>query len=655
MKWFQHRIGLLTFIALVCSVSVLAAQENTPITAAGSGIVTPVFEALAAASTSPVTLETTVTGTSGGFERLCSGLVDVTVANRTITANENNACTTNNVQYVEQLIAHNVLAFVASPDATYNQCLSNADLNLIFPPSAEGQTTDWAQVGTGNASLPLSVVVPAANTSTFTVLDNFIQGDGIRADATSVENDEAVIAAVAGEPGAVGVVSLNAAMEAGDAVKILQLNSNEVVGCTSPSAENIEARSYTAAESYYAYANQVSLDKTELKDLFLFINSDQAAPVIQEHGLSAPSAGVTATNLASLEGTGEAAPFSSDSTSFQIPFDVSGTVAVAGSASGRDYLSSLTSQFQSIYSTVTVDLKTEGQPEGVRRLCNGEIDIVVVEQPLTDEQIQNCEANNISTLPISLGSQAVVLVANGNSPYLACLTTDQLSTIWSASSGGSITTWNQVDSSFPEQAMTLFQPNAGDPTSDLLLIRVTGIDTPNRQDTEFHDDPLYRAAATANVDGALTYMSWPEYQQVLANNQERIQLVGVDSGDGCVSPSVETIRDGSYPLVRPIQLLVKEASLAKPEVQSVLWYLASDENFPLLEGAGLTGVSFGDLPGLRQTLERAFLQAQQVVETTPEPGAEATAEATAEASEEMTAEATAEATSEATAEATPAS
>jgi phosphate transport system substrate-binding protein len=192
-----------------------------------------------------------------------------------------------------------------------------------------------------------------------------------------------------------------------------------------------------------------------------------------------------------------------------------------------------------------------------------------------------------------------------------------------------VTNWNQVDSSFPDQAMTLFAPNAGDSNTDLMMIKVAQTDFPARDDTQLNDDPLYRAAATANVEGGLTFMGWADYQKVLANNQERIQLVGVNGGSGCVLPSAETIGDGTYPITRSARLLVNTKSLTKVPVQSFLWYLAEDDNYAQLENAGFIGVNFGDFPALRETLQKAYLDAQIAqAEATPEATAEGTAEAT---------------------------
>src|SRR5690606_38833437 len=62
-----------------------------------------------------------------------------------------------------------------------------------------------------------------------------------------------------------------------------------------------------------------------------------------------------------------------------------------------------------------------------------------------------------------------------------------------------------------------------------------------------------------------------------AENASRLKVVGVDSGSGCVTPSAQTIVDGSYmPLSRPLLIYVNRASLERPEVREfVAFYLAT--------------------------------------------------------------------------------
>jgi phosphate transport system substrate-binding protein len=627
MSIIPRQVGLIFLFPLLLLSTFVTAQDNDAINVVGSGIVAPLFEALKTASAISANTVSEVTGTRTGFERFCQGQADITNSNRSVSADENLKCASNNIDYTELLIAHNIIAFVAPVNSAYGQCLTATELNSIFAPSA--QSTNWNQVNPAYGDTNLTAIAPNSSSPVFDVLNNLIEGDGVRTDVTAQSTDADTINTISATPGSIGVISYITAPSAGDSVKIIQLNTNETIGCQSPSAENVEQRLYQAANPLFVYVNRASLNKPGLKDLLAYMIGQEAAPIIQELGLTPPSAATSETSKNALDGTGNTRPFSEATSSFQIPPDVTGQVKIAGAASARDYITSLTSAITAQYASLATDVKLAGQTAGIRRMCNGEIDMAVINSPLTDEQTQNCQANNITTLTIDLGKQVVVLVANAAGSHLACLTPEQIKNIWSASSAKSITNWNQVDPSFPDQKMTLFAPTEGDNMTDMLLTVVAGQTNPGRADIELNSDPLYRAAATANVNGALTFMSWSDYQKVVSNNQQRIQLVGVNAGKGCVVPGPESINDASYSLVRDARLVVKTSALNTIPVQSFLWFMSSDINYNLLEQAGFTGVGFGSLPALRQTLQKAFLDAAKVAaEATPEPTTEVTPEAT---------------------------
>lgn len=652
MKLPQRGVGIFVLLALLLIPAVLSAQDNTAVTVVGSGTVMPLLEALVTASDTTLNAATTVTGTNAGLEQFCQGQADIAAANRTMTADENTACASSNVTYAELLLAHQIAAFVVNPTVEYTQCLTTANLNAIFAPSAQGQTTSWNQVDVNFPNTPLIAVVPSEGTSTFAALDKVVGGDRVRADADIQDSDDSIVSTVSETEGAIGVVSLAAAQAAGDAVKILQLNTNDVTGCTDPSAENAENRLYDAATDLLLYVNRASLEKPGLQDVLNSVVSDVSAAVIEEQGFTAPTTQAYETNRGVLEGTQEQR-FSRGTDQFQIPVDLVGSLNIAGSASGKELVDQLIAALNAVYPGVTTTYDAQGDPAGIRRFCNGEVELIVTTAELTEEQVQNCQANNITPLPIQVGHRATVMVGNGDSPYLACLTNEQVVSVWSAASASSIATWNQVSDEFTETPVTLFAPQTGNIFSDLLLL-AAGTNDPIRDDAHVNADPLYRAAAAANVEGGLALMSWQEYQSVLENNQTNIQLVSVDGGSGCVAPSEQTIGDGKYPLTDTLWLIASESALTRPEVQSFLWFTFEDQNFPLFESSGLIGLGFGDLPDVRDTLLEAFERAAAVPEATPEatsaPGAEATAEATSVVSETTpeaapTAEVTPEATS----------
>jgi phosphate transport system substrate-binding protein len=655
MTFLQRRAGMMLLLLALMAAPLLA-QDNNTINVAGSGIVAPAFQAVADASGSGAALNVTVNGSNAGLTALCGNAADVALANRPLTTAEEQQCLGSGVNFVELVIGYDATVFVTASGNTYLECLTQDNLNTLFAPSAAGQVNTWDQVNAEYPANQVALAVPPQNTLAFAKLDTLVNGEGVRSDAQAVADEAGVLEAVAGNVDALGVVSLGDALNAGDGVKTLQYNNPTLNICVTPSLETLNDRTYPLADRLFVYVNAASLEKPGLRDLLNFAVSDTSAEVLSAAGYIPVSSQLYVQGQEALTAGTTGRVFSKDVTAFTIPEGLSGTVNIGGAAQAFTYTQNLTQSLSSAYPGLTVTTRLEGVPAGARRLCNGEIEVLFTYGDLTEEQATNCAANNITPQSFDLGKEAVVLVSNGSSPYLACLTTGQIAAALTPKvEEAKISTWNQVADTFPEANIMVFAPEQGSELSDLLMIKATGKATPVRDDAEESSDVLYRAAAVANVEGSFTYMTWDEYQQVLENNQERIQLVGVDAGSGCVTPSPETIADGSYPLTTDLNIVVGQSGLQNSVIQSLLWYIFSDANYSLIENSGFVGLSFGDLPALRDALQTAFTEAAAAPDTsaTPEVGATDEAVATEEAASTVEVIATEE--TQGTAEATPAS
>jgi phosphate transport system substrate-binding protein len=81
----------------------------------------------------------------------------------------------------------------------------------------------------------------------------------------------------------------------------------------------------------------------------------------------------------------------------------------------------------------------------------------------------------------------------------------------------------------------------------------------------------------AGDENALGYFGYAFY----AENEDQLNAVALDTaGDlsACVEPNPDTIRDGSYPLSRPLYIYVNAERMQDPAVQEfVRFYLANAE------------------------------------------------------------------------------
>lgn len=626
----------------------------------GSGVVNPLLQSLLDASGSTQTFEIQTTGTDAGFEAFCQGNADIVTSYRAITLEEDTACREASVNYFELLVAYDALAFIANPADETISCLSAENIAQLYAPSSTGSVTSWNQLtfpgdtgeepaavevtpeataeSTAEAeeSLPIALYVPLETSTLYFSLDAVVPGVGFRSDLTSTE-ESSVVENVSSTPGALGVVSLQSADAAGESVRLVPITfSGNPEGCIEPSVENIENEVYPAS-SLFLYVNRDI--QPEISDFLDFITGDASMEAVQNAGFTALSEATYETNRAVVSGE-EENPFSAVEATYDISPTLAGNISVVGDPSVYRFVESATQRLTANREGFAVNNNLAGTTAGTTAFCNGEAQILFVngDGTLNADQQAICNENNINSYNVSIGYQAVVLLSNAGDSYTSCLTTDQLATIWGASSTDTITNWNQVSEAMPDQAMTLFGIPEGSTLADILLTPPSGgIPVPVRVDTEQDADALYRAAATANVPGAITYMNWVDYARVLENEQANVQLVAVDAGAGCVVPSLETIQSGEYQLARQTTMLVNYAALATPETQAFVWTMFEDANYSTIDNLGFTALDENDLNNFQEELLAEFDLALEALlaqpEVTPEVTAESTSEATAEATE----------------------
>lgn len=604
MAKFRFATGALVLILLIASSGWAAAQSQETISVIGSGIANSLIERLAAAG-GMTSLAITNSGTTDGIDWFCNGEIDLATATRKMSGAERAICDANDLAYSELLVGHYVAGFITQAD-TAIECLDEAALREVLKPSNSNALTDWSFAGDDLAELPLTLLLPGDNQLAYFIADSIVAGDGLRLDAETLADSANAAELVSATAGGLALLAGSELSQSSESIKLLEISSANSGACAAPAAEAVESGDYDFALSLYVVVNRARLnDSDSLAEFLQFIVGETGAEVMREAGVTAPTGATRELNALILADADATLSAGGDS-GFQIPPDLNGEVRLVGAANAYQTLSRVGDKLTESYERFSAVYEAAAASAGIARLCAGEADITLLDAAADADALAECAAKGVVTLPLALGAQATILISHAGDEYSACLTTDQVNAIWS----GEAENWSAIDPAFPDQRMTLFGPSFTDQYTDILLQSRAGIIPPARRDTEKDYDPLYRAAAVGNVPGGLTYMSWPDYQRVLANEQANIQLVAVDGGAGCVEPTGGSIEAGSYPLSRRASLLISEESLAKARAQSFLWSLADDDNWSLLEREGFVGVSTLDLPIIRRNLATWFAQAE---------------------------------------------
>ena len=248
---------------------------------------------------------------------------------------------------------------------------------------------------------------------------------------------------------------------------------------------------------------------------------------------------------------------------------LSGTIEIDGSSTVFPVSEAVAEEFHKIHPDARVNVGVSGTGGGFKRFTVGETDISDASRPIKDSEAQAAADNGIEYYPLRVALDGLSVMVSPENNFVECLTTDQLKMIWEP--GSTVTNWSDVDPSWPSSKIALYGPDTDSGTFDYFTEEIMGEAQLSRPDYTASADDNVLVQGIAGGKYSLGYFGYAYYQE----NQDKLKLVAVDSGNGCVQPTSETIENGSYSLLsRPLFIYVSKASMERPEVKAfVKFYL----------------------------------------------------------------------------------
>jgi phosphate transport system substrate-binding protein len=240
---------------------------------------------------------------------------------------------------------------------------------------------------------------------------------------------------------------------------------------------------------------------------------------------------------------------------------LSGTVLGDGSSTVFPITQAVAEEFTASNPDVEISVGISGTGGGFEKFCNGETDIQDASRAIEQEEIDVCAQNGVEYVELLVALDGLSVMVNPANDFATCLTVEQLNAIWEPESA--IDNWSEVDPSFPDQPLSLYGAGTDSGTFDYFTDVINGEEGVSRSDYTASEDDNVLVQGIAGDENALGYFGYAYFVQ----NSDKLKIVAVDGGGGCVAPDPTTINDGSYaPLSRPLFVYVKKAALSKPEV-----------------------------------------------------------------------------------------
>jgi phosphate transport system substrate-binding protein len=247
---------------------------------------------------------------------------------------------------------------------------------------------------------------------------------------------------------------------------------------------------------------------------------------------------------------------------------LSGSISADGSSTVYPITEAMAEEFGREHEgAVRVTVGLSGTGGGFKRFCAGETDISDASRPIKDSEKEICSQNQVAFVEIPVAYDGLSVIVNPQNNFAQCLTTAELKRIWEP--GSTVRRWSDVRQGFPNTEIKLYGPGTSSGTFDYFTEEIVGKSGASRADYTASEDDNVLVQGVEGDAASLGYFGFAYYKE----NAQRLKLVGVDSGSGCVLPSEQTIKDGSYkPLSRPLFIYVTSKAMARPEVQAFINY-----------------------------------------------------------------------------------
>jgi len=215
---------------------------------------------------------------------------------------------------------------------------------------------------------------------------------------------------------------------------------------------------------------------------------------------------------------------------------------------------------------------------GYKLLGEKQTDIFFGAYP-SEEQISDAKAKGTEFVYTPIGYDAFVFFVHKDNP-IDNLTTEQVQAIYS----GEIRNWKELGG--PDEEIAAYQRNEGSGSQSMLIRFMDGkkiMNAPTEMVDDFMSGIVEQVSDYRNKKGSIGF-SFRYYLEGIIKNPD-IKILSIDG----VAPTVENIKNGSYPITGPLYAVTWEGNSNK-NVEKLLDWVLSEEGQEIIEKTGYVGV-----------------------------------------------------------------
>jgi phosphate transport system substrate-binding protein len=268
---------------------------------------------------------------------------------------------------------------------------------------------------------------------------------------------------------------------------------------------------------------------------------------------------------------------------------LSGTISLDGSSTVGPFAEAAAELFMDANPGVRVTVGISGTGGGFEKFCTGETDGSNASRLIKEEEAALCASNGIEFGTITVANDALSVVVNQDNP-LECISVEALKAVWEF--GSTVTTWGDIPGidagDLAGQAIDLYGPGVDSGTFDFFTeeINEEGGNITGSY-TDIGEDDNQAVQGVSGSIGGMAFIPYSFYQEY----SDTVKGLAIDSGSGCVDPTVENLIAGNYtPLGRGLYMFPGAAALERPEVIAFYEFVINN-NAEIAAAAGLVSLT----------------------------------------------------------------
>ena len=334
--------------------------------------------------------------------------------------------------------------------------------------------------------------------------------------------------------------------------------------------------------------------------------------MIDRNGSRTVAVGIAALAIAAACGTGGTAGATASTAAAGGGGTASGEVKVTGSSTVQPISQAVSEAFADANPDFGYVVEGPGTGDGFDDFfCTGEYEVADASRAIDEEEAAACEEAGVEYVELKVAYDGITVFTSPDTE-LECLTLPDLYALFGPESSD-FATWEDAaalaeelgsSTQFPTGNLSITAPGEESGTYSSFIELALGdlIEERGQEEalgthyTPSPDDNVI-VENVAGTPNSLGFAGFSFYEA----NQERLKAVQVDTGEGCASPTAETISDGSYGLSRPL-FIYPSLTKAADNPALVAWvdYYLSDEGTANVANTGYVELPAEELEATRQ-------------------------------------------------------